>query len=954
MKKKCKSFCILLALTLLISITPINANASEVINTLDEDASLFHVHYGTANGKTPSGCYDEAYQSWEVVGYHDEGSTCNGYATYCGHYVCEGFCVRTGQAVCPGHDTFYDIYGHSASGVGRCSWSTVISVPDYGWVTRYTCNKLDQALGYITLRKVLNGEYVLAIEDNTNSDSEIVSYLWTGRDTTNVETPFPSVHPNGGDSTTINGQTTSEVVIPDFGYYTCTVTYKDKLSGATYKVKFYYMVEDYDLEPPVVVNIKRSYSEYAVLAGADFDKIVDDTIVDGNDVVGFKDNDVTVTIDGNDINPYEVEEEIQFELSDNMSLNYIECVETGVSYTFADTDKTLQPDGTMTAVISDIDLGLTKFDANGTYHFKLFDMILNEYDFTVDISRVDDGTVDIKAVASTPSSETLSNSYVLKVSSISYSPMYYQFIRMWEDDDLNPQYEVYKDWSDESFCEITDNGYFAVKVANSSLTKDVINDETDALKLYDKEFVKIWTFNGDFNNYKLTYSLCDTTAPSIADLKIKATADMVIVTVVAKDDYSDVNNLTYTCDKAYKQKDNVFYITSNGYYKFTVVDECGNTSEKTIYIDLSDYGLDDYGIVKDIEYDYLGTTYKTEGKTYTDTGINVTAKYMSDVDESKILTKIDEGGTYKNLFTYQFLDNGSYTLFTRNTAFENENIPEVLYKDKLSISTIDKTAPSVSIEVKDSKAYITATDEISGIGGINVLTTTIANSKDDRVDYSGSRKTSVTYILPLEYNVIQTISVYDNVGNQSTEYSISTDGVLKGGFKDLFVVIFIDSNKNVLSEQILLKGANAVAPNVPNRDGFTFENWSSDFTNVSRNMTVYPVYRSNTTKELDLEVVELDKSWHIALLGHSFAYSTGGDSNISNLESQEVNDSVFKVTTVVEDVTSTITLSDYATPLTIMQNKVYTYCGLSLVVMLLLIYVFNKIQEKRMLKKERL
>lgn len=914
--------------------------------TLDEDANLYHVHYGSSGSTSPNGCYNEAYSSYEVTGYtpvhHDYH--CSWCGAGCGNDP-HGSCSCGNPDLHSNHDcyTFPNCGGD----------------PIYGYRTRYTCTKLNRSLGYVSLKKETSGKYVLKIENKLNENAEIVSYNWNGAETTKgqvlrgITIAYPSVRPNGAIATSIKNVNESSIIVPDFGYYTCTVTYKDRLSNHNYSVNYYYVVEDFDLEPPTVESVFRNYSEYKNLNGAEFTKIKDSTIPeDENQVVGFEDNDVKVTVDGNVMTPFEKEEEILFNLKDNMSLKYIECVESGKTYTFAENEVKYENE-CATASISDKMLGLTKFNENGTYHFKLFDMLENEYDFSVKLTKVDDGTVSIKSVTSTPNNEKLSNSYVLRISATSYSPMYYQFLRQYKDKNFETHYEVYKDWSPESFCNITDNGQYKIKVANSSFAKNVTQYSEDALCLYDARFSKIFAYNSAYDDYRLSYDYCDTTPPTISDLKFKATSDMVMVTVIANDDYSPTK-LTYTCDKAYKQNKSVFYITTNGWYEFKVTDECGNTAVEKVYIDLSEYGLKDFGIISDLEYKYLGETYKANGKTYTNAGVEITAKYMEDVDTSKILTKIDEKGKYENKFTYIFTENGTYTLYTRNTEYENENVPEVLYKDKIALDTIDKVAPTVSIDIKDEKAYITATDNGSGIGGFDVTTYKISGSQDGNVDFSQTYRDSVSYVLPLEYNVIQTISVYDNVGNKSTSYSISTDGVISGGFNDLFVVIFIDHERNVLSEQILIKGANAIAPkDIPNRTGYTFEKWSCDFTKVSSNLTVYPIYRNDSTKELDLEKVELDKSWHIALLGHTFAYSTGGDKEVGNLEENTVTNEVLSLGNDGNASDETINLSDYATPLANLQRYVYTFTGLSLIFMLLIIFIFNKVQEQKMLKKDR-
>lgn len=58
-------------------------------------------------------------------------------------------------------------------------------------------------------------------------------------------------------------------------------------------------------------------------------------------------------------------------------------------------------------------------------------------------------------------------------------------------------------------------------------------------------------------------------------------------------------------------------------------------------------------------------------------------------------------------------------------------------------------------------------------------------------------------------------------------------------------VTFVDYNGNVLSEQSVKYGENAVVPSTPSRYGFTFSGWSGSYTNVKSNQTVTAQYTRN-------------------------------------------------------------------------------------------------------------
>jgi len=60
-----------------------------------------------------------------------------------------------------------------------------------------------------------------------------------------------------------------------------------------------------------------------------------------------------------------------------------------------------------------------------------------------------------------------------------------------------------------------------------------------------------------------------------------------------------------------------------------------------------------------------------------------------------------------------------------------------------------------------------------------------------------------------------------------------------------YAVNFIDWNNTVLKTQTVQAGGNASAPANPTRAGYTFTGWSTGFTNVNSNLTVYAQYVQN-------------------------------------------------------------------------------------------------------------
>ena len=77
---------------------------------------------------------------------------------------------------------------------------------------------------------------------------------------------------------------------------------------------------------------------------------------------------------------------------------------------------------------------------------------------------------------------------------------------------------------------------------------------------------------------------------------------------------------------------------------------------------------------------------------------------------------------------------------------------------------------------------------------------------------------------------------FDNLVNQDITLIAKYEDASK------FKVVFYDYDGNVLKTEYLEEGANATAPEAPKIEGLTFVGWDVDFTNVTSDLEVNPIY----------------------------------------------------------------------------------------------------------------
>lgn len=71
--------------------------------------------------------------------------------------------------------------------------------------------------------------------------------------------------------------------------------------------------------------------------------------------------------------------------------------------------------------------------------------------------------------------------------------------------------------------------------------------------------------------------------------------------------------------------------------------------------------------------------------------------------------------------------------------------------------------------------------------------------------------------------------------------------------KKEYEVIFKDENGNILKTETVEEGKSATAPNAPTKEGYNFVGWDKDFTNVTENLEVKPLYEAIIIEDDDKE-----------------------------------------------------------------------------------------------------
>lgn len=103
----------------------------------------------------------------------------------------------------------------------------------------------------------------------------------------------------------------------------------------------------------------------------------------------------------------------------------------------------------------------------------------------------------------------------------------------------------------------------------------------------------------------------------------------------------------------------------------------------------------------------------------------------------------------------------------------------------------------------------------------------------------------VEYGQNLDYPELSIIDGYEFIGWDKEINNITSDLEVRPIYnKTKFSVIFYNDNDTIISEQEISYGENAIEPDAPLKEGYTFIGWDKEFNNVTSNLEVRPRYEA--------------------------------------------------------------------------------------------------------------
>ena len=251
---------------------------------------------------------------------------------------------------------------------------------------------------------------------------------------------------------------------------------------------------------------------------------------------------------------------------------------------------------------------------------------------------------------------------------------------------------------------------------------------------------------GNVTKQSITISNIDNTAPNL-ELTPSTTAwtkDPVVINVIGSDLDSGVKSITLPDNSVITSNKTTYTVTQNGDYKFTISDNVGNTTTKSITIS----NIDVTPATVDI------TQTPTD---WTKGNVSITLNATDDQSGIKSITFPDGTVVNNNKITYTVSSNGKYTFQVI------DNIGNVINKT-VTVGNIDNTPPVLTLTKpttwSNSNTVITATaeDSISGVKEIILPDGSIVNGSTTKytVDEAG----------------VYYFTAVDNVGNTTISYII--------------------------------------------------------------------------------------------------------------------------------------------------------------------------------------
>lgn len=256
---------------------------------------------------------------------------------------------------------------------------------------------------------------------------------------------------------------------------------------------------------------------------------------------------------------------------------------------------------------------------------------------------------------------------------------------------------------------------------------------------------------------------------------------------------------------------------------------------------------------------------------------NRTTKDLSGVDKNAIEESIELQRNSSDLSSPRVKYNEDASVAIRNLIIKNKDTDEVLYEGGLVEKSRYFTLSNVKKGLYDLLVLIEYYDNTSSVLNLEFANVLRWGSVSTIVNKVNGNSINITWRETIDKDVVKGLQAFVNgeyyqdveIGAKSLKLENLPAGNLKVNLKVIdneddivgnilladvnielpkYKVVFKDKDGNVLSETEVEEGASATAPEAPVVDGYEFKGWDKEFSNVTSDVTINPIYEKLIVK----------------------------------------------------------------------------------------------------------
>ena len=299
--------------------------------------------------------------------------------------------------------------------------------------------------------------------------------------------------------------------------------------------------------------------------------------------------------------------------------------------------------------------------------------------------------------------------------------------------------------------------------------------------------------------------------------------------------------------------------------------------------------------VADIDRSALESTFELQVNTR-----NITTPKLKYSEEAyKAIRKLTISIENTNEIVYEGM------IKANSDALEIPNLAKGLHNLKFEFEYYDNVVNTKIVEFANVPRWGSITDINSTVEDNDVTISWKGSITKDRVEKLevylndeltetldiSTKKLVLTDLAKGTYKVV--LKVVDKDGDVLAKITLDEVTIEKEEVK--YTVVFKDENGDVIKSEEVIEGKSATAPDALTKEGFIFKGWDQDFTNVTSNLEIKPVFEA-----IEYKIIFKDKAGNLikevtvkhgekaiapdapAVEGYTF---TGWDKDITNVTS---------------------------------------------------------------------